>query len=328
MTKKWIVCAVFSLAAICFYILSVHQMHLFEEKLEHVSFAAKGGMGFAVNPYQNEQNGVLWREDEGVQVGNEDLDRMAETTAFALHGRSDYLLETTWVLDTESTESCIVSSALSYELFGNSDGKGLNLQYNGHSYEVVDIIKYEENLFFYEPTEHMGVTYERFTQKDDDEKTLDIIEEDMQRTVGNGAVLDYTIIRMLLDMLLLVVPVLVGVWLIKDVRMYQKGSESKKEKWIWGLILGIVIIILLFEIVRNIHFPAELFPEKWSDFKFWARKFQEKEDALIFLAKIPKTLFDMEILQIIKNIVIYQGIAILAELLLLFQLYRRKELDG
>lgn len=147
MTKKWIVCAVFSLAAICFYILSVHQMHLFEEKLEHVSFAAKGGMGFAVNPYQNEQNGVLWREDEGVQVGNEDLDRMAETTAFALHGRSDYLLETTWVLDTESTESCIVSSALSYELFGNSDGKGLNLQYNGHSYEVVDIIKYEENLF-------------------------------------------------------------------------------------------------------------------------------------------------------------------------------------
>lgn len=49
---------------------------------------------------------------------------------------------------------------------------------------------------------------------------------------------------------------------------------------------------------------------------------------MIFLAKIPKTLFDMEILQIIKNIVIYQGIAILAELLLLFQLYRRKELDG
>ncbi len=253
---------------------------------------------------------------------------MAETTAFALHGRSDYLLETIWVLDTESTESCIVSSALSYKLFGNADGKGLNLQYNGHSYEIVDIIKHEENLFFYEPTEHMGVTYERFTQKDDDEKTLDIIEEDMQRTVGNGAVLDYTIIRMLLDMLLLVVPVLVGVWLIKDIRTYQKGSGSKKEKWIWGLILGIVIVVLLFEIVRNIHFPAELFPEKWSDFEFWARKFQEKKEALIFLAKIPKTLFDMKILQIIKNIVIYQGIAILAELLLLFQLYRRKELDG
>ena len=322
--KKQIVCVLCSFVAICFYILSVHQMHLFEEKLKNVTFAAKGSMEFMINPSQDEQNGVLWRADEGVQVKNEDLGRMAETTAFALHGRSDYLLGTTWVLDTESSKSCIVSSALSYELFGNAEGKGLKLQYNGNSYEIVDVIKHEENLFFYEPTEAMGVTYERFTRRSDEEKTLDVIEEEMQRAIGNGAVLDYTVIRMLLDMLLLMIPVLVGILLVKNIRTYQKEGKSKTEKWVWGLILGLAIIVLLFGIASNIHFPADVFPEKWSGFQFWARKFGEKKDALFFLVKIPKTIFDMEILQIIKNIVVYQGIAICAFLFMFVPLYRRK----
>lgn len=302
--KKWTVCVFFCLMTVCFYVLSVHQMYLLTGELEDITFVAKGETGFADAPSRELRTGLLWRADEGFLIENTVWNKTAESTVFALHGRSDYLLKNTWVLDTGSNNSCIISSALAYELFGNGAVKG-SVQYNGNSYEIVDIIQCSDNLFFYEPRAEMGIVYDRFTQKNAEEQALDVVEQTLQMQLGNGALLDYTLIRVGLEVVLLILPVCLGIKTIRAIWEYQKMSRTFKEKAMWSVILFLIAAVIGIGIVKNIHFPMDLIPGRWSDFEFWADKFEDKKQALLFLVKTSKTVFDLQILRRIGGVILY-----------------------
>lgn len=315
--KKRIVFFVFAVLTICFYMLAVHQMHLWEESLKDVTFVASGEGGFSVHESENIRIGVLWREDAGLLIENQEFGRTAQANVIAMHGRSDYLLKGVPVLDEKSGESCIISTALAYELFGNTDTEGFHLQYNNHTYQVAGVTEQKENFFYYEPGKESEITYERFTQKNSSGKAIDVLEREMQMKWGNGKVVDYTIVRLVLDLYLLVIPVLLGVMAVCVIVTYRKESQTKFEKVIWTVILSLMAVVLGIGIICNFHFPADMIPDKWSDFDFWVEKFEEKKNAMTFLLKTAKTTFDMEGFQAIKRMILYQSGAIV---MLLFSL--------
>ena len=82
-------------------------------------------------------------------------------------------------------------------------------------------------------------------------------------------------------------------------------SRTFKEKAMWRVTLLLIVAIVGVGIVRNVHFPMDLIPGKWSDFDFWADKFEDKKQALLFLTKTPKTAFDLEMLRRIGGVLLY-----------------------
>lgn len=74
-------------------------------------------------------------------------------------------------------------------------------------------------------------------------------------------------------------------------------EQELQMKYSSGRVLDYTVPKLFFELcfLTNMEFPKDMIPEKWSDFDFWSRRFQEKKEALDFLIRIQKTSIDIEI---------------------------------
>lgn len=75
-------------------------------------------------------------------------------------------------------------------------------------YEIAGVIEHKENLFVYEPKEGETATFQRVVTKvkEDEYESMRVLEETLQMKFGSGKVLDYTWLKMILDLYLLMIP--------------------------------------------------------------------------------------------------------------------------
>lgn len=294
----------------CFYILAVHAMQSLEEEMQFVSFVQTTEGGIPVQEYQ-EENQTLWSEFIGMSVENRELFRKVDTTVWALHGRSDLLFPQTPMINVQSQTNCLLSTSLAYELFGTTDVAGLSVIYQEKEYEIAGVIEHKENLFVYEPKEGETATFQRVVTKVKEDESMRVLEETLQMKFGSGKVLDYTWLKMILDLYLLMIPVLLSIFLLRTIWTYQKESKNKSEKCIWMILFGIMGVIIGFLILQNIHVPLDMIPERWSDFEFWADCVDYQRENLERLIQMRKTVFDMRGVTAVRQIVCYNTVAIL-----------------
>lgn len=73
-------------------------------------------------------------------------------------------------------------------------------------YEIAGVIEHKENLFVYEPKEGETATFQRVVTKVKEDESMRVLEETLQMKFGSGKVLDYTWLKMILDLYLLMIP--------------------------------------------------------------------------------------------------------------------------
>lgn len=307
--KRQIVGGVVALLAICFFIKSVHSMHVFEENMRYISFVTNGQQGFSI-PETLEENQTLWNEYENKSVENEALYRKADTSVLALHGRSDLLFQGASLLGSQSNTSCLVSADLAYELFGDTHVSGLSVTYEGKQYDISGVIGQKGNLFVYEPEKEEVFLYERLATSGGEHTSISILEETLQMKFGSGKVLDYTFIRTMLELYLLILPVMLSIFLLRTVRKYQKESRSRWEACFWIFLFCIIGGIAAVLICKNIQIPLDMIPEKWSDFEFWTNYIKNQQENIMRIWKFAKTTLDIRMVRAIGSIVFYNGVAV------------------
>ena len=70
-------------------------------------------------------------------------------------------------------------------------------------YEIAGVIEHKENLCVYEPKEGETATFQRVVTKVKEAESMRVLEETLQMKFGSGKVLDYTWLKMILDLYLI-----------------------------------------------------------------------------------------------------------------------------
>ena len=70
-------------------------------------------------------------------------------------------------------------------------------------YEIAGVIEHKGNLFVYEPKEGETATFQRVVTKVKEDESMRVLEETLQMKFGSGKVLDYTWLKMILDLYLI-----------------------------------------------------------------------------------------------------------------------------
>lgn len=307
--RKQIVGVFVVLLTICIYILAVHQMQRLEEEMRYVSFVGDGE-GQIMASENQEENQLLWSEYLHQQVENESLFRNTDTSVFVLHGRSDLLFRGAPVLRIQSGADCLVSTALAYELFGGTNVTGLFVTYQGKEYKIAGVIEQEEKIFAYESGKEEMAAFQRLVVEHEETESVHLLEETLQMKYGSGNVLDYTLLKAMLELYLLVVPCLCGIALLSIIWRYQKESQNRKEKYIWIILFGSAGMMFLFLILKNIHLPFDMIPNQWSDFEFWSDYAKYQQENFLRLVRMAKTELDMRSVRAVKNMISYNTMAI------------------
>ena len=296
--------------AVCFYVLGVHAMQSFEEEMQFVSFIQTSEGGLTI-PENTEENQILWSEFTGRTVENRDLFRSTDTTVLTLYGRSDLLFPQVPMLHPDSKTHCLISAALANELFGTTDVTGLWVTYQEKQYEIAGVIEHKEPLFVYEPEAGEMSSFQQVITKAKEQESRRGLEETLQMRYGSGKVLDYTWMKTILDLYLSVIPVGFSIFLLSTIWKYQKESKMKREKCVWLYLFVGIGIVLGFLTIQNISIPVDMIPDWWSDFEFWADYVDYQRENLARWMRMRKTVFDMRVVEAVRQIVCYNAVAIL-----------------
>ena len=104
---------------------------------------------------------VNWTQMDGLLVSASGLGTVEECDVLLPCGRSDLLFPGYAVLDMETQNSCLISSALSGRLFGGENTSGLIVEVQNRKLEVLDVIDSGEAFLVYEEGEKDTTSFDR-----------------------------------------------------------------------------------------------------------------------------------------------------------------------
>ena len=236
---------------------------------------------------------VNWTQEEGIQSASPELGTTEECRALLLYGRSDLLFPGCTVLDAESTDSCLLSSALSEKLFGGKDTIGLTVSVQERKLEVRDIIESEEPFIAYEAGEQDVCSFDRGTVRYAPGEYSKTVEAAGQ-LFGEWKLADTRILVWTARIACFVMPCILCLSLLLMIRKYAKGANmSVREKMLWEGLMYLFLAGVFFFLLRKMQIPEDMIPTKWSDFDFWAEYGEKLKDSCQVLIQTEKKIPDL-----------------------------------
>lgn len=272
---------------------------------------------------------AIWGEMENVTITNSDLKKETIGKAILVSGRTNLLFPGYKALDSESKTTCLISSGMAIKLFGRSDVSGLTLNFQGQHFEVVDVIESEEFYFVCETsaiesegdkradttTDIVGMTelvsLNRVTIQVNQEDSITDTWKRNKEFFGEFDLLSIVILKSIMNLIILIVPMILCVFLLSMIkRHFHEAKGNFKERSLWFGIGTVVAVCIMLAIINNFEFPQDMIPSKWSDFKFWAKFWEENKKTILLLISSSKTIIELEVLFIFWKAFIYQLLAI------------------
>lgn len=269
---------------------------------------------------EDPMNFVTWGQNTKALISNKELGRQQEADILTAYGRTDLLFPGCAALDKKSTECCLISSELSVRLFGSSDTVGLYVSYQEELLEIIGIVKNQSPLLVRQ------INAEEVTVLD--RATIGILNggnpyqsiKTYQQSYGNWKLLDYNILSNITSALYLMVPFILGIFLLYTIKKYiDEAKQRRRERIIWYFILFITLVIFLWMLAKQISLPNDMIPDKWSDFGFWGQYWKKKKEAILLLIKTSKKMPEIQNVITFYKAFIKGGIAIIGETLVLIR---------
>jgi len=220
-----------------------------------------------------------WYNKAGQIVCNEELCREKSADVIYIIGDSNPIVDTIYPLMGDDNNGCVISSSLSYDLFGSMNGRNRIIQFEDRNLLVRDVYDYPDNLLFVQA---------EITVSEEEEQRQEAIEGiavDIDTDNGKGKNTIYNIflaryhiesaqmadtmfIKWLGTSLTCLLPVCCILYLIF---LYgKKGIENKQKPFYCGYYL-LMLLFWMLVLIWIIDWPGltkEMIPTKWSDFGF------------------------------------------------------------
>ena len=186
----------------------------------------------------------------------------------------------------DDKKGCLIDKSVAYALFGSYDVKGMEIDIEGKSYTIRDVLNNEDGI----------VVIQSNPEKEMELLVLDITNKD-ERYIENfstkyGFENNYTtnkFYKEISNLIRLILPLIIEFMIIINMLKLIKSQKNKLIKKII-LIMLLFVFIYFFYLIVNVKFKINynIIPNEWSDFDYWREmitNYYERNRELLFIKK-------------------------------------------
>ena len=251
-----------------------------------------------------------WHEKEKQTVLNSNFNRRVESNIIFICGQSSLVAEGP-ILFEDDIKGCLIDEETAYKLFGSNDVIGNTLIYDSGEFIIRGIHRAMEDTIIMkaESDSKDKIQGLLIDISNDGIKNIKLISERYGvKEYGVNSTVYYNLGKMCTSLLPLII-LLIIVW--SDLK---KAIEIKDRPvlFIFSIMMIIVWIIAFFCITRyKISIPVDILPNKWSDFDYWSKFFQECMDKIKYVIYMKKYMLDIYVISYLNKIFLCTIIAII-----------------
>ena len=242
-----------------------------------------------------------WYEKEKQSVLNNNLNRTIEINIMFICGNS-YLIAEGPILFEDDIKGCLIDEETAYKLFGSYDVIGNTIIYGNREFIIRGIHRTMEDTIIMQAEidskdKIQGLLID--ISNDGIEKVKHISERYGMKEYGVNSAVYYNLGKMCTSLLPLIILLIIVCSALK------KALEIKDRPILF--ILSIIMIILwitaFFFITKyKISIPVDILPNKWSDFDYWKKFFQECMDKIKYVIYMKKYMIDIYVISYLSKI--------------------------
>ena len=251
-----------------------------------------------------------WHEKEKQTVLNSNFNRRVESNIIFICGQSSLVAEGP-ILFEDDINWCLIDEETAYKLFGSNDVIGNTIIYDSREFIIRGIHRAMEDTIIMQAEidskdKIQGLLIDI---SNDGTKNIKLISERYGvKEYGVNSTVYYNLGKMCTSMLPLII-LLIIVW-----SALKKAIEIKDRPvlFIFSIMMIIVWINAFFCITRyKISIPVDILPNKWSDFDYWSKFFQECMDKVKYVIYMKKYMLDIYVISYLNKIFLCTIIAII-----------------
>ena len=251
-----------------------------------------------------------WHEKEKQTVLNSNFNRRVESNIIFICGQSSLVAEGP-ILFEDDIKGCLIDEETAYKLFGSNDVIGNTIIYDSGEFIIRGIHRAMEDTIIMKAESDSKDKIQGLLMdiSNDGIKNIKLISERYGvKEYGVNSTVYYNLGKMCTSLLPLII-LLIIVW--SDLK---KAIEIKDRPvlFIFSIMMIIVWIIAFFCITRyKISIPVDILPNKWSDFDYWSKFFQECMDKIKYVIYMKKYMLDIYVISYLNKIFLCTIIAII-----------------
>ena len=251
-----------------------------------------------------------WHEKEKQTVLNSNFNRRVESNIIFICGQSSLVAEGP-ILFEDDIKGCLIDEETAYKLFGSNDVIGNTIIYDSGEFIIRGIHRAMEDTIIMkaESDSKDKIQGLLIDISNDGIKNIKLISERYGvKEYGVNSTVYYNLGKMCTSMFPLII-LLIIVW-----SALKKAIEIKDRPvlFIFSIMMIIVWIIAFFCITRyKISIPVDILPNKWSDFDYWSKFFQECMDKIKYVIYMKKYMLDIYVISYLNKIFLCTIIAII-----------------
>lgn len=251
-----------------------------------------------------------WHEKEKQTVLNSNFNRRVESNIIFICGQSSLVAEGP-ILFEDDIKGCLIDEETAYKLFGSNDVIGNTIIYDSGEFIIRGIHRAMEDTIIMKAESDSKDKIQGLLMdiSNDGIKNIKLISERYGvKEYGVNSTVYYNLGKMCTSMFPLII-LLIIVW-----SALKKAIEIKDRPvlFIFSIMMIIVWIIAFFCITRyKISIPVDILPNKWSDFDYWSKFFQECMDKIKYVIYMKKYMLDIYVISYLNKIFLCTIIAII-----------------
>ena len=224
------------------------------------------------------------REEKGT-ITNKEFNKSKESNIIEITGNSSLLFNSK-ILFMDDKNGCLIDKSVAYALFGSYDVKGMEIDIEGKSYTIRDVINNEDGIVVIQsnPEKEMELLVLDITNKDER-----YIENFLTKYSFENNYTTNKFYKETSNLMSLILPLIIEFMIIINILKLIKAKKNKLIKKII-LIMILFVFIYFFYLIVNVKFKINynIIPNEWSDFDYWRKmitKYYERNRELLFIKK-------------------------------------------
>lgn len=236
---------------------------------------------------------VGWREESLQVVTNPDLNRTANELSVLLINGSSNLLVKGSMLFKDDKEGCLIDSETSFKLFGSNNCLGKTIVYGDRSLVIRGILKGTKANIMLQLLEDSTLPLDGLTI-DGTEFSLNKLNEFKSQFGIEEMAINAGVYYMLAKAIAMIFPILALILIL--IKIIISAFKSRNKPILLGIyiIMSISSVFIVFKVTKiHISIPLDVIPNKWSDFDFWSKMWEDYIDKIQYVMYMKKSGIDI-----------------------------------
>lgn len=233
-----------------------------------------------------EQTGFcFWGEQNKTELFCRETGGMGVVNTILVQGNPELIVEGIGMLAYQE-QGCFLDARTSSELFGTQQAAGQTVWCGNEPYTVCGTVDSMDRIMIRQASETDGAVLDTLSLYLSG--SSESPQQFLMRYGLSGNVMDTQFLSAAAQDMLLLLPLIFGVWLVRLLAV--QAADASGHRWKAAYAAGALAAAaaVLYFVIRCIEIPPDMIPTKWSDFSFWEQWWDSQRENLLLIFRTAK----------------------------------------